>query len=314
VNISQKILLVLCILTLAACGFPHDRQWIENKYTDQASKFIQVDGNRVHYRDEGEGPVVILLHGTASSLHTWDAWTQSLKKQYRVIRMDLPGFGLTGPDHNHRYEVSDDVTFLSQFLHTLNIERAHLAGSSLGGRIAWQYAMDFPEQVNSLTLMNALGYPQASWPPAIQMGQWPIMDTIMQHVSPRFMYETGLKDVYFNPDMVNDALVDRYYELSRFPGNLMSFIQRVKARLDEDGHLIKQVAVPSLILWGEEDAFFPVENAHRFKADIAGSMLVTYANVGHLPMEEVPQQSVNDFMNFIQLLPQVSDMVQQLSH
>lgn len=306
--------MVLCILSLAACGFPHDRQWIENKYTDQASQFIQIDGNRIHYRDEGQGPVVILLHGTASSLHTWDAWAQHLKRQHRVIRMDLPGFGLTGPDHNHRYEVSDDVAFLSQFLHALNIESAHWVGSSLGGRIAWQYAVDFPEQVQSLTLMNALGYPQASWPPAIQMGQWPIMDTVMQHVSPRFMYETGLKDVYFNPDMVNAVLVDRYYELSRFPGNLKSFTQRVKARLDKDPQLIKHVSVPSLILWGEEDAYFPVENAHQFNADIQGSQLITYAHVGHLPMEEVPMQSVNDFIKFVRLLGSLENMAFDSSH
>ena len=125
---------------------------------------MSIDGNRVHYRDEGVGVPVVLIHGTASSLHTWDQWVQHLKPSYRVIRLDLPGFGLTGPDRAHRYEIEDDVALLTAFLARLEVEKVHLAGSSLGGRIAWQLALENPEKVSSLTLVNALGYPQEKWP------------------------------------------------------------------------------------------------------------------------------------------------------
>ncbi|WP_197472233.1 alpha/beta fold hydrolase, partial [Oleiphilus sp. HI0067] len=114
-RIFSACVLVLSAL-LSACSQSIDPQVLEQKYTNSSSSFMELDGNRIHYRDEGEGDVIVLIHGTASSLHTWDAWTESLKQHYRIIRMDLPGFGLTGPDHKDRYEVSDDVTFLKQFL------------------------------------------------------------------------------------------------------------------------------------------------------------------------------------------------------
>ncbi len=300
---------IIFVVLLSACDTQDTATWLESKYRDDTSQFITIDGNRVHYRDEGlndqhagsamDQEVIILMHGTASSLHTWDQWVAKLTDQYRVIRMDLPGFGLTGPDRSHRYEVADDVAFLSAFLKALDIQKAHMVGSSLGGRIVWQYALDFPQQVKSLTLMNALGYPQASWPPPIEMGQWPIVGTLMEYVSPRFMFEVGLKEVYYDSTLVDDELVDRYFELSRYPGNLGAFPKRVKAKLDQDSELIPQIEVPTLILWGESDIYFPVVNAHRFNQDISGSQLQTYTNVGHLPMEEVPQISVGHFYKFI---------------
>lgn len=296
---KNSILVVsLCIL-LSACNNAIDQNFLEQKYTNASSKFIHIEDQRIHYRDEGSGDVILLIHGTASSLHTWDEWADELKKKFRVVRMDLPGFGLTGPDLSDRYEVSDDTKLLSKFLTALNIESAHLVGSSLGGRIAWQYALDNPKQVTTLTLMNALGYPQEKWPPPIEMAQWPIFDSVMEKFSPRFMYTIGLKDVYYNDSMVTDTLVDRYFELSRFPGNLTAFPKRVKARLDKDSSLIPKIRVPTLVIWGEEDLYFPVEAAYRFNKDIPKSEIVVFPNVGHLPMEEVPEISVNRFIDFL---------------
>jgi pimeloyl-ACP methyl ester carboxylesterase len=295
----KKASIALFALLLSACGAEIDQDTLVKKYTNVHSKFMQVDGNRVHYRDEGQGDVIVLLHGTASSLHTWDDWTKQLVKKYRVIRMDLPGFSLTGPDHRNRYEVADDVVFLNKFMSRLKLENVNLVGNSLGGRIAWEYGLVHPNKVATLTLMNSLGYPQESWPPAIELAQWPLMDKVMTHFSPRFLYETGLKEVYFNAEQVTDEVVDRYYELSRYQGNLEAFPRRVKATLDKHSDNIKKLSVPTLILWGEDDIYFPVENAYRFNKDIAGSKIYTYPNVGHLPMEEIPSQSLHDFLQFL---------------
>ena len=292
-------LLVALCLFVSACAEPISKGALEEKYAGSPSAFVEVNGHRTHYREEGLGEVVVLIHGTASSLHTWDAWTEKLQRDFRVVRMDLPGFGLTGPNQTGSYEVSDDVQFLSAFLKALDIEVAHFAGSSLGGRIAWQCALEHPTQVQTLTLMNSLGYPQETWPPPIEMAQWPVVDKIMESFSPRFMYEIGLKEVYFDENVVTDQLVDRYFELSRYPGNLEAFPKRVKARLDKDSSLISGLNVPTLIMWGKEDLYFPVERAHRFKEDVKGASLVVYENVGHLPMEELPEVSVDDFIMFV---------------
>ena len=294
------ISLLLSMSFLTACGDNIDTRWLEKKYTNSASRFILIDGNRVHYRDEGEGEAIILIHGTASSLHTWDQWTEVLSKKYRVIRMDLPGFGLTGPDHSDRYQVADDVDFLKTFLNELQIDSAHVVGSSLGGRIAWQFALQHPNRVQTLGLMNALGYPQERWPPPIQMAQWPVFDEVMKRFSPRFMYEIGLKDVYHDASLVNEEIIDRYFEISRYPGNLAAFPSRVKARLDKDSDQIKQVQVPTLIMWGEKDSYFPAENAYRFHQDIRDSDVLVYQSIGHLPMEETPERSVQDYIEFLE--------------
>lgn len=296
---TNTIIILVCTLLLSACGSSPEKDTLIEKYTDGSSQFISVGGNRVHYRDEGHGDVIVLLHGTASSLHTWDQWTQGLVKQNRVIRMDLPGFGLTGPDQANRYEVEDDVAFLNEFLALLDLQKVHLVGSSLGGRIAWEYSLAHAEQVESLTLINSLGYPQERWPLAIEVAQWPLMDVIMPYMSPRFLYEDGLKEVYYNDEQVTDSVVDRYYELSRYPGNLDAFPKRVSADLDTSADKIGQISVPTLILWGQEDIYFPVANAYRFQKDVVDSKIHVYSNVGHLPMEEVPNRSLNDFLSFI---------------
>ena len=276
-----------------------DYTWLEGKYCNDRSRFATVDGNRVHYRDEGAGPVVVMVHGTASSLHTWDPWVELLKKRFRVVRMDLPGFGLTGPDCGDRYEVEEDVNFLHLFLQKLGIQSAHLVGNSLGGRIIWQYALKYPTHTQSLTLINALGYPQGKWPPPIKFGQTPLIDKVMEKFSPRFLFQLGLKDMYFDQSLVTPKLVDRYFELSRYPGNLTAFTKRVKANLDGHSHLIYNIKAPTLVLWGKEDKYFPVVNAHKFKNDIWGAKVQIFPNVGHLPMEEVPEKSVQCFLEFV---------------
>ena len=272
---------------------------ILEKYTDGQSKFIEVRNNRVHYKDQGQGEILLLIHGTASSLHTWDMWSQAFADHFRVIRMDLPGFGLTGPDVSHSYEIEDDVAFISEFLEKLGVSQAHLIGSSLGGRIAWEYSLEYPNQVKSLTLINALGYKQESWPPAIQLAMLPGMETLMPKLSSRFVYSQSLKDIYFDHGLIDDDTIDRYYELSLYPGNAEAFPKRVKAKLDDQEQRITQIAAPTLILWGAEDRYFPVKNAYRFHEDIKQSQLKIYENVSHLPMEEVPEQSLNDVIQFI---------------
>jgi len=297
---KYSILSILVFSLLTACGQHISKQQLIDKYTDSTSKFIEIDGNTVHYKDEGTGETLILLHGTASSLHTWDQWSSRLTEHFRVVRMDLPGFGLTGPDKLDRYEISDDIHFLNTFLDKLDVKEAHLIGSSLGGRIAWEYSIEHPQQVKTLTLINALGYPQDSWPPAIQLAMLPGMETILPWLSSRFIFSQSLNDIYHNQSLITDTTIDRYYELSLFPGNAEAFPKRVKAKLDNHSNKVKEISTPTLILWGKEDKYFPAKNAEYFLADIERATLKLYEDVGHLPMEEIPGQSSYDTINFIQ--------------
>lgn len=296
-NMLIKIFIMSTLLS--ACSSNFDKTVLIEKYSNQYSQFMNLQDMQVHYRDEGKGEVIVLLHGTASSLHTWDQWANRLVKNYRVIRLDLPGFGLTGPHPRDQYEVNNDVDFIQAFLSQLALDKVHMVGSSLGGRISWEYSLQHPEQVKTLTLINSLGYPQKAWPPAIQMAQWPVFDVLVANLSPRYMFDIGLKEIYFDKDIVTEDLIDRYYELAHFPGNMDAFPKRVKAKLDTQSNEIKNLTLPTLILWGEEDVYFPVMRALDFHRDIPHSTVITYDNVGHLPMEEVSEKSADDFLTFL---------------
>lgn len=284
---------------LAACSDPLTLEDIDQKYMNSASLRMRLMGMNVHYRDEGSGPAVVMIHGTGSSLHTWDAWVAEMAGSFRFIRVDLPGCGLTGPRSDRAYEIQDDVAFMKAFLSRLNLRHAHWVGSSLGGRIAWDYALQYPEQVKTLTLIDALGYPQVEWPPAIQLAQYPVIDTIMANFLPRAVFKASLRDLYHKNFFISNELVDRYYELALREGNLQAFTDRVKATLDQDSSRMPEIKRPTLIMWGEEDRYFPVASAHRFHKDIEGSALVVFPGVGHLPMEEAPLASANAFLDFV---------------
>ena len=132
--------------------------YIEKKYTNNASKFMRIDDLKVHYRDEGQGMPIVLIHGTSSSLHTWEDWTKVLTQTHRVIRMDLPAFGLTGPNANHDYSMEYYARFLDQFLTKLAIDSLYLAGNSLGGQIAWYYTSDHLDKIKKLVLLDPAGF------------------------------------------------------------------------------------------------------------------------------------------------------------
>lgn len=297
------ILLLLFVAVLVACGNSDHVDWIERKYANEASEFIWVGDKKIHYRDEGSGQTVVLIHGTSSSLHAWEPWTEKLKHSYRVIRMDLPGSGLTGHKRGNQYEIQEDIAFLKAFNEKLGIERMHIVGSSLGGKIAWEYSLLYPDKVMSLTLINALGYVQKSWPPAIELAQLPVFDKVLENFLPKFAVKQSLKAVYFDQRLITEELVNRYYDLSLYKRNREAFTLRVKASLDNGSDRITNISSPTLILWGKEDIYFPVENAFRFDSDIPNSKTIVYENVGHLPMEEVPEKSVADFSLFVENLP-----------
>lgn len=272
---------------------------LKPKYANEHSKFMQLDGMNVHYRDEGQGPVIVLLHGIASSLQAWDGWAEELKKSYRVIRLDLPGFGLTGPDHNNNYSTDYYVDFLNRFINKLDVKEFVLAGNSLGGRIAWEYTLINQYRVRKLILIDASGYPQDDYSLVFTLASTPIVKDIMPYLTPRFYIKSNIDEVYGNDKKVSEKLVDRYYDLTLRAGNRTAFIARVNTKNKDHSGLIGNINIPTLIMWGGEDRWIPVKYAHRFNNEILGSKLIIYNGVGHVPMEESPKLTVIDAINFI---------------
>lgn len=280
---------------------------LKSKYAQDASKFIVIDNMSVHYRDEGnslDSLPIVLIHGTSSSLHTFDAWTSSLKNKNRVIRMDLPGFGLTGPFINQQYSIDNYVIFMEHFLSEKGIKKCILAGNSLGGEIAWSFTVKNPNLVDKLILIDAAGYPleSKSIPIAFRIAQVPVLNNLMTYITPRFLVKNSVENVYFDKTKVTKPLVDRYFELTLRKGNRQALIDRMSFfKTSNSIQKIKNIQQPTLILWGEQDLLIPTKSAYRFQSDLPNSTLVILKNSGHVPMEESPKKSLDSVLSFLEI-------------
>jgi len=283
---------------------------LKARWAPQPSHFVTLQGMQVHVRDEGprDDPIpIVLIHGTSASLHTWDGWVAALSPHRRVIRMDLPGFGLTGPAPDADYSMARYSDFMRDLLDLLKLNEVVMAGNSLGGGIAWQTALAHPTRVRQLVLVDATGYPlqPQSMPIGFRLAQISWLAPVTQKILPRSMIEASVRNVYGQPDKVSPALVDRYYELTLREGNRASLTQRFQYR-SSDAALagqISQLRLPTLVLWGSEDRLIPTDHAQRFQQAIAGSELQVFEGLGHVPHEEDPQATVQAVKNFLGLPP-----------
>lgn len=291
--------LLALVIGYLALNFRADKSVIElmPQFANGESEFMDLDHMRVHYRDEGDATdsiPVVLIHGTSASLHTWDGWTAALKASHRMIRLDMPGYGLTGPNEQGDYSMHYYAEFLHRFLQRLGIKKCYVAGNSLGGAIAWHYAHNYPEGVEKLILIDAAGYRSkgklGGGALGFKIAQMPVLSTLMKYITPKGIVKKSLLDAYGNDDLVSDTLVNRYFAMLLREGNRAALQQRFTTPLPpDDSALIKQIKCPTLIMWGDLDQLIPVEHAQRFSEDLPNDTLVIYKGLGHVPMEEQAQ-------------------------
>lgn len=297
---AAVLLLAAGILAMVRTDIPVEE--LKGVYSDRHSRFIAIDGMEVHYKDEGRGMPLLLLHGTSASLHTWDGWARRLAGDFRVIRPDLPAFGLTGPRPDKDYSIEGYVSFVAHFLSRLGVRECSLAGNSLGGQIAWRFALAHPRKVKKLVLIDSAGYPMDRIPFIFKIARCPFLAPVMRHATPRFIFEWNLEEVYGDDGEITPALVDRYYRLGRREGNRQALIERIRSSALEKSPVdrIPYLRMPVLIMWGEADSWIPVRHARLFHRDIRGSRLVIYEAAGHVPMEEMPERTSDDAGKFLE--------------
>jgi len=274
------------------------------KYANIQSSFISVKNIDIHYRDEGnqtDSIPIILIHGTGASLHTFDDWTNKLKYSKRVIRLDLPAYGLTGPFVDRDYSILNYTSFLKEFLETLDIKQCIIAGNSLGGEIAWNFALEKPDIVKKLILINSGGFPSfsKSVPIAFRLAQTPVINKVVRFITPFFIVKSSVENVYFDKSKVTDSLVERYFDLCLREGNRQAFIDRLGIGKRNNYINISNIKQPTLILWGADDLLIPVENAYKFQNSLPNNKLVILENSGHVPMEENPFESIKHVIEFL---------------
>jgi pimeloyl-ACP methyl ester carboxylesterase len=292
-------LIGVAFLALAALLWTPDksRDVLEAEYAKPPSTFVSVSGLRLHVRDTGEksAPALILLHGFGSSLHTWDAWSKQLENQFRVIRLDLPGAGLTGPDvSTARGDYSDERCFvvLQALMEQLGLAKASFIGNSIGGRIAWSFAAKHPERVNKLVLIAPDGFAS----PGFEYGKAPNVPAalgLMRYTLPKALLKMNLEPAYGDAKNLTEDIVSRYYDMMLVPGARDAMLERMRQiMLSDPTPVLKNITAPTLLLWGSKDAMIPISNAQDYLRSMPNSRLVTLDGVGHVPHEEAPGNSL----------------------
>lgn len=305
-------LLVALVLAFLALRTPDtDRDAMIAKYGNAGGITMFARGpagQSIHYRDQGcrTCPAMVLLHGSNASLHTWEPLVKRLGGQYRIVTLDLPGHGLTGPTPDGDYSANGMINAVDVVVAELGLERFILGGNSMGGLVSWRYALDRPERVEALLLINAAGMPPRPGEAAAasnigfrimrySAGRW-----LAGQITPRALVRSSLEQSVSNQAIVTEAAVDRYWELLRFPGNRQATAKR--ATLPRDPKIadrIGAITAPTLILFGKEDRIINPSAAQSFAERIKGAKVVLFDGIGHLPMEEAPDATAKAIVDFL---------------
>lgn len=302
--------LVPALLLGAGCAWTPDlpRAELEARYAAAPSRFVDAGGLRWHVRESGpaagaaKAPPVLMLHGFGSSLHTWEAWAQGLQAGQRVVRVDLPGAGLTGPDPSGRYDDEHALQQLQALMDALGMARASLVGHSMGGRLAWRLAAEHPARVHRLVLVAPDGFAS----PGFDYGKPPdvgVLARLLPHVLPRWLLRAGLAPAYGDPGRLGEDTVSRYHEMLLAPGVRGAVIERLRQiRLQDPTPLLARVQAPTLLVWGERDAMIPVAHAQDYLKALpagTGARLVVLPGLGHVPHEEDPPAGLAALQAFL---------------
>lgn len=308
VVLTLGVILAAGWLTLRRGDIPFEQ--LESVYANADSRYLAFgDDMRVHFRDVGprDGKVIVLVHGFSASLHTWEDWVNNLKRDYRVISLDLPGHGLSRCIDNTRIGPEQFVETINRVVNTLDIERFTLAGNSMGGGAAWNYALAHPERLEGLVLVDASGWPREetasdSRPLVFRLLEIGAARRVMQDLDLSSLIKGGLEDSFGDPSFVTDEMVERYATLARAPCHREALLALTSGRDERRTATPEQlagIAVPTLVMHGELDNLIPAEHGRQFAATIPGAELKLYAGVGHLPQEEIADLSAGDLRAFL---------------
>jgi len=274
---------------------------LEEKYSAPSTRYLEVGGTTLRVRDTGSksAPALLLIHGFGSSLETWEPWAQSLSADYRVVRFDLPGCGLSQPDRTGDYSDERSVSLVKELMDRLAIEHAVLIGNSMGGRISWRFAAAYPERTSKLVLISPDGFAS----PGFRYGVAPRVPAflqLMKYFLPISMLRKNLEAAYAEPQRLSNAVVDRYYDLLLATGNRGAMLDRMRQSvLEEPTPLLRQINAPTLLQWGEKDRLIPYANAADYMNALADATLVSFADLGHVPHEEAPGESLRPLEKFL---------------
>ena len=287
---------------------PRDADWHKCRevvFHSEHSSFVDLDGIRVHYQEAGDqnAPALLLIHGFASSTLVWSkVFLRLAEAGYRVIALDLLGYGYSAKPKNGEYTIGGQAKLLTRLLDALEIPRAIFVGSSYGGAVAATCALDYQDRVEKLVLVGTVNNNRPLAFKLMRVFGSPVFGDVVSPllIGSRRLLRRRMKRVYDRHSWVMD---ERRVEARHLPlraaGTQRAIINTVRhwdaERISRDAHLITQ---PTLLLWGENDREIPLSDGERLHAEIPGSRLIVFLKCGHLPHEEYPEAFTNVVIDF----------------
>jgi len=276
------------------------KEKVKQELSSPYSHFINWNETEIHYTDEGEGVPVLMIHGFGAAYTHFNKMAELMKNDYRIIRVDLPGFGLSdlpklneGENYTQKYR-----EYLSFLLDTLQLDSLYVIGNSMGGLVTWMAAVEHPEKVKKIVLLNAAGYDLETVLKAREKFRSKFMRNIAAKGMPLSMSRKGMKASFFNAEKVEEDYVRTMNKFINIKGNIPNMLNVILDDHFPDTALIQRVQCPTLIIWGREDRTIPVAHTEKFKRDISNSKVVIFENCGHCPMLEEPEKTTRECVRF----------------
>ena len=310
------IIAILTILIYSGTYLDIPREELEAKYATGSSQFLDLpDGARIHFRDEGrpDNPAIVLLHGFNGSLFNFERLVPLLAKDFRLISIDLPGFGLTGAIPSANYTTESFMDTVTSLTNQLGIEKFLIAGNSMGGGVAWRYTLEHPAKVEGLILLASSGVGSKEDVKKFEEREnntpivWKLMDSdllkkFLHYYTPKFFATEGLKRSVYDQQHANVDHANQFHDLVLLQGSRNAILSMTMGgrRKMYGPESLSKITAPTLVIHGEEDNIIGFERSLVFKENINNSKIKIYSNVGHLPMYEEPVRTANDIIRFFQ--------------
>jgi pimeloyl-ACP methyl ester carboxylesterase len=282
-----SLIAAIFFLALAASG-----QVLAADSSAPPQGFVTVFGAKIHYVDQGKGPVVILIHGLGDNIAVWQASIAALSPKYRVIAYDQLGFGQSDKPIM-AYRVGTLVDFLDGFMKALHIGRASLVGNSLGGWVAIDFALKYPEKVDRLVLVDSAGY--AGWPsPEIANALRLASRADFEKLLPLTFFD---KAAFASAEVIDEAFAQHIAAGDGY--TIQQLLDSAARREDVIDGRVKKLKQPTLIVWGGADRLVPLDLGNRLHRDIANSGLYVIENCGHMSQVECPDKLNLKLLQFL---------------
>ena len=308
-------LILLAFIIYNSVYFDIPKESVIAKHAKGASEFIELkDGSLIHVRDEGNknGNTLVLIHGSNGSLFNFESMNKFLINDFRVVSLDLPAHGLTGPVNSNNYSFDGFIRVINEVLEIKKINQFFLAGHSMGGRVVWNYTIDYPEKVSGLIIIGSLflandaeyrEFQSDNKPPIVfKLFEIPFFRMLLGYITPRIMVSQVAKQMVYDQTIMTDELIDQFHDIILLEGSREAMgyvIVNTDKNIVADPKILQEINVPTTILHGEEDNVIDVRYNKHFLENIPDINLISYSKVGHMPPMEIPEVLANDIKKFI---------------